>query len=107
MNTSVFMGLLCVVPPFLASGFHHLLHVSRMNVVMCFSCKYALPPSVCDARLEYQLAAFKWAANPLHVEVGFLCQGGCMWGKPQPLPAEIRAGVQCISGAWCCPIDVN
>lgn len=50
MNTNMFMGLLCVVPALLASGFHHLLHLSHMNVVMCFNCKYACM-QCCDAHV--------------------------------------------------------
>lgn len=37
----VYGAVVCSSPLFLASGFHHLLHVSHMNVVVCFSCKYA------------------------------------------------------------------
>lgn len=105
MNTSVFMGLVRVVPAFLASGFHHLLHVSPHERCHVFH----LHPSVGHAHLEYQLAALKWAANPLHVGVGVSPSGWMQCGVSPSLPpqAEIRAGGSVFLGAWCCPVDVN
>lgn len=41
MKTIAPMGLLGDFPNLLAFGFDHLLHVSHMNVVVCFNCKHA------------------------------------------------------------------
>lgn len=47
------MGLLCVVPTLLDFGLEPLLHVSHMNVVVCFDCKHAIQLFWCPRLIPF------------------------------------------------------